>query len=70
MGIVDLISKKAIIFFDDKTVRDNFVTKDVPADMIDEVEEWRGKLIESIAEYNDDLLEKFFDNPDYRRRNH
>jgi elongation factor G len=63
-GIVDLISKKAIIFFDDKTVRDNFVFKDVPADMIDEVEEWRGKLIESIAEYNDDLLEKFFDNPD------
>jgi elongation factor G len=63
-GIVDLISKKAIIFYDDKTVRDNFVFKDVPADMIDEVEEWRGKLIESIAEYNDDLLEKFFDNPD------
>jgi elongation factor G len=63
-GIVDLITKKAIIFFDDKTVRDNFVFKDVPADMIDEVEEWRGKLIESIAEYNDDLLEKFFDNPD------
>ncbi|MDR0725996.1 MAG: elongation factor G [Prevotellaceae bacterium] len=63
-GIIDLISKKAIVFFDDKTVRDNFVFKDVPADMIDEVEEWRGKLIESIAEYNDDLLEKFFDNPD------
>jgi elongation factor G len=63
-GIVDLITKKAIIFFDDKTVRDNFVIKDVPADMIGEVEEWRGKLIESIAEYNDDLLEKFFDNPD------
>jgi elongation factor G len=63
-GIVDLITKKAIIFFDDKTVRDNFVYEDVPADMIDEVDEWRGKLIESIAEYNDDLLEKFFDNPD------
>ncbi|MDR2285989.1 MAG: elongation factor G [Prevotellaceae bacterium] len=63
-GIVDLITKKAIVFFDDKTVRDNFVYKDVPPDMIDEVEEWRGKLIESIAEYNDDLLEKFFDNPD------
>jgi elongation factor G len=63
-GIVDLITRKAIIFFDDKTVRDNFVYEDVPADMIDEVDEWRGKLIESIAEYNDDLLEKFFDNPD------
>ncbi|MDR1887197.1 MAG: elongation factor G [Prevotellaceae bacterium] len=63
-GIVDLITGKAVIFFDDKTVRDNFVIKDVPADMVDEVTEWRGKLIESIAEYNDDLLEKFFDNPE------
>jgi elongation factor G len=62
-GIVDLITKKAIIFFDDKTVRDNFEVKDIPADMAEEVEEWRGKMIESIAEYNDELLEKFFDDP-------
>lgn len=32
--------------------------------MKDEVDEWRGKLIESIAEYNDEILEKFFENPD------
>ena len=32
--------------------------------MADEVEEWRGKLIESVAEYDDTILEKFFDNPD------
>ena len=63
-GIVDLISNKAIVYFDDKTVRDNFVIKDVPAEMLAEVEEWRGKLIEAIAEYNDELLEKFFDNPE------
>ncbi|MDR1056487.1 MAG: elongation factor G [Prevotellaceae bacterium] len=63
-GIVDLISNKAIIYFDDKNVRDNFTLEEVPADMKDEVDEWRGKLIEAIAEYNDELLEKFFDNPD------
>ena len=63
-GLVDLISNKAIIFFDDKNVRDNFKLEDVPANMKDEVDEWRGKLIESVAEYNDELLEKFFDNPD------
>lgn len=63
-GIVDLISNKAIIYFDDKNVRDNFTIEEVPAELKDEVEEWRGKLIESIAEHNDELLEKFFDDPD------
>lgn len=63
-GIVDLISNKAIIYFDDKTVKNNFEFKEVPAEMKAEVDEWRGKLIEAIAEYNDELLEKFFENPD------
>ncbi|MDR2652022.1 MAG: elongation factor G [Prevotellaceae bacterium] len=63
-GVVDLITNKAYIFFDDKTVTHNFVIEDVPADMKEEVAEAREKLIESIAEFNDELLEKFFDNPD------
>jgi elongation factor G len=63
-GVVDLITNKAYIFFDDKTVTNNFVIEEVPADMKAEVAEAREKLIESIAEFNDTLLEKFFDNPD------
>ncbi|MDR2126162.1 MAG: elongation factor G [Prevotellaceae bacterium] len=63
-GVVDLITNKAYIFFDDKTVTHNFVIEEVPADMKAEVSEAREKLIESIAEFNDELLEKFFDNPD------
>ncbi|MDR2064414.1 MAG: elongation factor G [Prevotellaceae bacterium] len=63
-GVVDLITNKAYIFFDDKTVTHNFVIEEVPADMKEEVAEAREKLIESIAEFNDELLEKFFDNPD------
>ena len=62
-GVVDLITNKAYIFFDDKTVTSNFVIEEVPADMQEEVAEARGKLIEAIAEFNDDLLEKFFDDP-------
>ena len=63
-GIVDLIGKKA--YYYDGTSKElvNYVEKPVPAEMLDEVEEWRGKLIESVAEYNDEILEKFFDNPD------
>ncbi|MDR3286521.1 MAG: elongation factor G [Prevotellaceae bacterium] len=63
-GVVDLITNKAYIFFDDKTVTNNFVIEDVPEDMKEEVAEAREKLIEAIAEFNDELLEKFFDNPD------
>ena len=63
-GIVDLIAKKA--YYYDGTSKElvNYVEKPVPAEMADEVEEWRGKLIESVAEYNDEILEKFFDDPD------
>ncbi len=63
-GIVDLIAKKA--YYYDGTSKElvNFVEKPVPADMVADVEEWRGKLIESVAEFNDEILEKFFDDPD------
>jgi len=36
---------------------------DIPDDLVGVVEEWRQKLIESVAEYDDALLEKFFDDP-------
>ncbi|MBQ0025472.1 MAG: elongation factor G [Bacteroidales bacterium] len=62
-GVVDLISKKAYYYFDSKELV-NYEVREVPASMVAEVEEWRGKLIESIAEYNDEILEKFFDDPD------
>ncbi len=65
IGLVDLIENKAIVWFDDpqtKTV--NYRYEEVPANMKDEVEEWRGKLIEAVASYNDDLLERFFEDPD------
>lgn len=62
-GVVDLISNKAIYYNQDSKELVNYEYKEVPANMKDEVEEWRGKLIESIAEYNDAILEKFFEDP-------
>ena len=63
-GIVDLISKKAYYYDSESKELVNYEERPVPANMVDEVEEWRGKLIESVAEYDDRILEKFFDNPD------
>ncbi len=63
-GLVDLIHNRAIVYFDDKTVRDNFTYEDIPAHMAAEAAEWRAKLIEEIAASDDALMEKFFEDPD------
>ncbi len=62
-GLVDLIYNRAIIYFDDKNVRDNYTYEEVPAEMKAEVEEWRNRLIEEVASVDDALMEKFFEDP-------
>ncbi len=63
-GVVDLIENKAVIWYEDDVMGVRYEMEDVPADMVEEVNEWRGKLIEAVAEYDDELMEKFFDDPD------
>ena len=63
-GIVDLIARKAYYYDGTSKELHNYEERPIPASMEDEVDEWRGKLIESVAEYNDEILEKFFDDPD------
>ncbi|MCM1373116.1 MAG: elongation factor G [Bacteroides sp.] len=62
-GIVDLIKMKAI-FWHDETMGAEYSVEDIPADMLAECEEWRGKMIELAAEQDDSLLEKYFEDPD------
>ena len=63
-GVVDLIENKAILWHDDATLGSTFEYKEIPADLKEEAEEWRSKMIESIAEFDDALMERFFDDPD------
>ena len=62
-GIIDLIAMKG--YFYDQESKDlvNYEVREVPEHLRAEAEEWRGKLIESVAEYDDALMEKFFDDP-------
>ena len=62
-GIVDLIRMKAILWHDE-TMGAEYDVEDIPADMKDECDEWRGKLIEQAAEQDETLMEKFFEDPD------
>ncbi|MDW3193593.1 MAG: elongation factor G [Cytophagales bacterium] len=62
-GVVDLVENKAIVWNeDDKGM--TFEEVEIPADMADEVEEYRGNLVEAVAEYDEELLEKYFEDPD------
>lgn len=62
-GIVDLVTNKGIIW-EEGTQGMTYEEIPVPADMKEEADYWRGQLIEAVAEYDDQLMEKFFDNPD------
>ena len=59
-GVVDLISKKAIVWNEDDMGM-TYEEIEIPADLIDDVEQYRAELIEQVAEYDDQLLEKFFE---------
>ncbi|MGN1375377.1 MAG: elongation factor G [Prevotella sp.] len=61
-GIVDLIKMKAIIWHDE-TMGAEFEVSEIPADLKDEAEEWRGKLLESAAEFDEAIMEKYFEDP-------
>ncbi len=60
-GVVDLIKMKSIIW-DDATQGMKFTYEDIPADLVDTANEWREKMIESAAEANEELMNKYLEN--------
>jgi elongation factor G len=62
-GVVDLINFKGIEW-DDSTQGMTFTEIDIPEDVREIALEWREKLLESVAEYDESLMEKYFDDPD------
>ena len=61
-GLVDLLKMKAI-YWHDETMGADYEIDDIPADMVDECNEWRDKLLEGAAEFDEALMEKYFDDP-------
>jgi elongation factor G len=64
IGIVDLIDRKALEYDADNTEVINYHEIPIPENMKGEVELWRDKLVESAAECDDALMEKYFEDPD------
>src|SRR3954453_22059809 len=65
-GVIDLVQMKGLLWAnDDKTSKgDKFDVVDIPADYADQAEEWRAKLIETLADIDDDIAEKYLEGED------
>ena len=59
-GVVDLIRMKAILWHDE-TMGAEYDVEDIPANLVAEAQEWREKMLETAANYDDDLMEKFLE---------
>ena len=61
-GVVDLINFRGMIW-NEADQGMTYEVIDIPADMVDEATQWRENLLEAVSEYDDTLMEKFFDDP-------
>jgi len=61
-GVVDLVKMKAIMWHDE-TMGAEYTEEEIPASLQDEANEYRDKLLEALAEVDDTLMEKYFDDP-------
>ena len=61
-GVVDLIEMKAI-FWHDESMGAEYSTEEIPSNLRDEAEQYRDKMLETLAEFDDVLMEKYFDDP-------
>jgi len=61
-GVIDLVKMKAILWHDE-TMGAQYDVEEIPADLLEEAQEWRDKMLEIVVEYDDVLMEKYFDDP-------
>jgi elongation factor G len=61
-GVIDLIAMKAI-FWHDETMGAEYSIEEIPAELLPEAQEWREKMLEAVAECDDVIMEKYFDDP-------
>lgn len=62
-GVVDLVKMKAILWHDE-TMGAEYDVEEIPADLVDEANEWRDKLLENAANFDDELMELYLEGKD------
>ena len=59
-GLIDLITMKAI-YWHDETMGADYELEEIPAEYLEEAQEWRDKMLENVASFDDAIMEKYFD---------
>ena len=62
-GVVDLIKMKAILWHDE-SMGAEYDIEDIPADLVDEANEWHDKMVENAANFDDEVMELYLDGKD------
>ncbi len=63
-GVIDLIEMKAVRWYEDENKGTNYSLEEIPAELVSQANEWKEKLVESVAEVDDEIMERYFDDPD------
>ena len=63
-GVIDLIEMKAVRWYEDETKGTNYRLEEIPEELQEQANEWKEKLVESVAEVDDEILERYFDDPE------
>jgi len=61
IGVVDLVEMRALVWRGETVIGEDYTVEEIPSDLADQAVEWREKLIETISENDDELMEKFLD---------
>ena len=61
LGVIDLVNMNAVIYYSDEEGSTHFEIEEIPANMREEADEWRGKLIEAVADVDDTLLARYIE---------
>ena len=61
IGVVDLVGMRALVWRGETNLGEDYVVEEIPADMREQAEEWREKLLETLAEADDEIMEKYLE---------
>ncbi len=61
IGVVDLIEMRALVWLGETAIGEDYTVEEIPADLVEQAVEWREKLIETISEADDEMMEKFLE---------
>ncbi len=64
LGVVDLVGMRALTWRGETRIGDDYEIEEIPAEMAEQAEEWREKLVETLAEADDDIMEKYLEGED------